>query len=228
MFESIFNTTTQNASISIEIALLTLVISFVLGIIISIIYMKTCEKGSYSKNFAITLIIVPTVMAIIIFLIGTNIATAFSLAGVFSMIRFRSAPGDPKDIAYVLFTMAAGLACGLGVFSYAIMFTLLLCLFMLLLDKMHFGNKNMSNKLLKITIPEDMDYEGRFDEILQQYTSEYELRKIRTMDLGTLYELIYDITIEGNINQKEFIDALRCRNGNLNIALSMGVRFVEY
>lgn len=164
----------------------------------------------------------------IILLIGSNIARAFSLAGAFAIIKFRSAPGDPKDIAYVLFTMAAGLACGVGAYAYSVLFTVLLCLVMFFLDLVNFGAKRTSNKLLKITIPEDLDYEGAFDEVFNQYTTGYELRKVKTTDLGSLYELLYTITMSNEVSQKEFIDALRCRNGNLNIVLSMSAEASDY
>jgi hypothetical protein len=228
MLEAIFNSTTANTAISLESSIITMIVSFVLGGIISITYMKTCNKSGYSQNFALTLILVPTVIAVIILLIGSNVARAFSLAGAFSIIRFRSAPGDPKDISYVLFTMAAGLACGVGFFGYAVLFTVFLCLLMFTLNIFNFGAKKISQKLLKITIPEDLDYEGAFDEVFTQYTTGFELRKIRTTDLGSLYELVYLITMDNSTNQKEFIDALRCRNGNLNITFVMTADTAEY
>ncbi|SEO19084.1 protein of unknown function [Paenibacillus sophorae] len=202
-------------------AVLTLAVSFVLGGLISLTYMKTCNRNGYSQNFALTLVIVPTVVAIIILLIGNNIARAFSLAGAFSIIRFRSAPGDSKDIAYVLFTMATGLACGVGTYGYAVLFTLFLCLLMVILHYFKFGAAKTPRKLLKITIPEDLNYEGAFNDLFSKFTIEHELIKVRTMDLGSLYQLVYTVSMDKQISQKEFLDELRCRNGNLNIVLSM-------
>lgn len=190
--------------------------------------MKTCSKNGYSQNFSLTLVLIPTVIAVIILLIGSNIARAFSLAGAFSIIKFRSAPGDPKDIAYVLFTMAAGLACGVGAYGYAVLFTVVLCLLMYLLNILNFGARRISQKLLKITIPEDLDYEGAFDEVFEAYTTGRELKKVRTTDLGSLYELVYTVAMDNKTSQKEFMDALRCRNGNLNITLSMCAEASEY
>lgn len=183
--------------------------------------MKTCNKHIYSQNFSLTLVIIPAVVAIIVLLIGSNIARAFSLAGAFSIIKFRSAPGDSKDISYVLFTMAAGLACGVGVFSYGIVFTVFLCLLMWVLNLVNFGEIKNSQKLLKITIPEDLDYENAFEEVFQKYTVEHQLIKLRTTDLGSLYQLVYTVSMSDKVAQKDFLDALRCRNGNLNIILSM-------
>ncbi|WP_139904309.1 DUF4956 domain-containing protein [Clostridium thermarum] len=225
MFESLYNslsnTTATGTAISLKDAILTILISFILGAIISITYMKTSNKGGYSQNFSLTLIIVPTVIAIIVLLIGSNVARAFSLAGAFSIIRFRSAPGDSKDISYVLFAMAAGLACGVGVFGYAVLFTVFLCLLMFFLNLINFGAKKTVKKLLKITIPENLNYEGVFDDIFEKYTKNYELIKVKTTDLGSLFQLVYTVDMNTETSQKEFLDNLRSRNGNLNITLSL-------
>jgi len=228
MVKELLNTGVETATtLSVSTALLTILTSFFIGLIISGTYMKTHRKGTSSQSFALTLVMVPAIIAIIIVLVGSNLARAFSLSA-FAIIRFRSAAGDPKDISYVLFSLAAGLACGVGLFGYSILFTLLLCVFMLILHYMNFGVKKVSSKLLKITIPEDLDYEGVFDDVFMQYTTDYELKRVKTTDLGTLYELIYTVSMKNDISQKEFIDALRCRNGNLNIILSMNADVTEY
>ena len=140
-----------------------------------------------------------------------------------SIIRFRSAPGDPEDIGYIFFDIAAGLACGVGLFGYGALFVAVLCLFMIVISKINFAKPKTTAKHLKITIPENLDYEGVFDEILKKYTSDFSLTKVRTTDLGSLYELTYSVNMLKNANEKEFIDELRCRNGNLNIILSLAV-----
>jgi len=228
MFETIFGSTDAGVTLSLSSAILTMGVSILLGVLISITYMKTCDKSGYSRNFSLTLILIPAVIAVIILLIGSNVARAFSLAGAFAIIKFRSAPGDPKDIAYVLFTMASGLACGVGAYAYSILFTVILCLAMFVLDLINFGARKTSTKLLKITIPEDLDYEGVFDEVFDQYTRNHDLKKVKTTELGSLYELVYTISMDNEVSQKEFIDALRCRNGNLNIVLSMCAEASEY
>lgn len=207
---------------------MTIIVSFILGGLISLTYMKTCSKNGYNRNFSLTLVMVPMVIALIILLIGSNVARAFSLAGAFSIIRFRSAPGDPKDIAYVLFTMAAGLACGVGYFSYAILFTVVLCLLMVILNFFNYGVTSTSKKQLKIAIPEDLDYEGAFDDVFEKFTTGYVLNKVKTTNLGSLYELVYTVTMKNETSQKELLDTLRCRNGNLNITLSMCAESEEY
>lgn len=211
----------ESSTLTVGSTVLTVLVALALGALISLTYMKTYRRGQYSQSFSLTLIMVPAIIAIIILLVGSNVARAFSLAGAFSIIRFRSAPGDPKDITYIFFALAAGLACGVGLIGYAILFALLLCAVMLLLHAVHFGQGRATARVLKITIPEDLDYSGAFDDIFDTYTLEHTLKRVRTADLGTLYELCYHVVLCPDSNEKEFIDLLRCRNGNLNIALSL-------
>ena len=220
--DAIFNATI-NTTLSFKSAVLTIVVSFALGLLISYVYIKTHARGSYSQNFTLTLIMIPCIIAVIILLIGSDVARAFSLAGAFSIIRFRSAPGDPKDISYVFFAMAAGLACGVGLLAYAVFFTVFLCAVMVVLSKINFGARKTPYKVLKVVVPENLDYEREFEDIFNKYTVSHELQKVKTTDLGTLYELVYLINLYYGTNEKEFIDALRCRNGNLNIVLGMTV-----
>lgn len=233
MFEfidSIFSSTADTATptLTLSHALLTIGISVLLGAIISFTYMKTSNRYAYSQNFALTMMLLPAIVAIIILLIGSNIARAFSLAGAFSIIRFRSAPGDPKDIAYVLFTMAAGLAVGVGSFGYALLFTILLCALMFILNYFKFGQQKSAERLLKVTIPEDLGYEEAFAEVFMTFGIAYELKKVRTTELGSLYELVYSVTMDNQIDQKAFLDAIRCRNGNLDITLTMAPTASDY
>jgi hypothetical protein len=213
-------TATGTETMTFASALVTIFVAIALGGIISLTYMKT-NTANYSPNFTLTMVILPVIVAIIILLIGSNIARAFSLAGAFSIIRFRSAPGDPKDIAYVLFTMAAGLACGVGAFGYAVLFTLILCALMYMLNRFNFGARKTSQKLLKVTIPESLGYEEAFAEVFQMFDVSYELKKVRTTELGSLYELVYAVTFDQSLNQKQFLDAIRVRNGNLDLSLTM-------
>ncbi len=226
--ESIFTSSTTDPELTLTHALLTILISILLGGMISFTYMKTSNHNIYSANFTLTMMLLPAIVAIIILLIGSNIARAFSLAGAFSIIRFRSAPGDPKDIAFVLFTMAAGLAVGVGSFGYAVLFTVTLCTLMFILSIFKFGQRKTTQRLLKVTIPEDLGYEEAFTEVFRSYDIAYELKKVRTTELGSLYELIYDITMDKQTNQKAFLDAVRCRNGNLDITLTMSPTSSDY
>ncbi|MDR2939422.1 MAG: DUF4956 domain-containing protein [Clostridiales bacterium] len=219
MFDSIFTTVSESSDFTLENLLLALGVALVLGILISTVYMKTHKSGAPSQSFSITLVLLPAIITIIIMLVGNSVARAFSLAGAFSIIRFRSAPGDPKDITYVLFTMAAGLSCGMGFPLYGIIMAVILCGVTILLETFNFGKMKGEYKLLKITIPENLDYSNAFDDILQKYTSAYTRKKVRTTDLGSLYELQYSILARNDMSEKAFIDELRCRNGNLNISL---------
>ncbi|GHU44686.1 DUF4956 domain-containing protein [Clostridia bacterium] len=229
MLDSIFSSTdTTDTLFSLPNLLLVLGIALVLGLLISICYMKTHKDKCPSQSFALTLVILPAVIAIIILLVGNNVARAFSLAGVFTIVRFRSAPGDPKDITYVLFTVAVGLACGMGYLLYGVIAAALLCGAILILELCGFGKQKSIQKLLKITIPENLDYQNALDGVLQKHTSSYQLNRIKTADLGSLYELQYAITAKTNMDEKAFIDELRCRNGNLNITLVLHAQMGDY
>jgi hypothetical protein len=220
MLESIL-TSTSSVSISLIDVLITIVIAFAVGGLISGTYIKTQKNGQYSQSFALTMILLPAVIAIIIMLIGSDVAKAFSLAGAFSIIRFRSAPGDPKDIAYVLFAMAAGLATGVGAYLYAVLFTVVLCFGMYMLSHTKLGGHREIARQLQITVPEDLDFENAFDDVLKAYTTHYALKKVKTSNLGSLYQLTYDVMLDENTSTKALIDELRCRNGNLNISLML-------
>ena len=185
MFDSIFTTTDAETVLSLPGMLIALGVAFVLGMAVSLVYMKTQKNRQPSESFALTLVILPVVISVIILLVGNNVARAFSLAGAFSIIRFRSAPGNPKDITYVLLCMAVGLATGMGFVAYAVVVALILCGIMLLLELTKFGQSKGQAKTLKITIPEDLKYEHSLYGILAEYTQSSTLRKVRSMDLGS-------------------------------------------
>ncbi|MGM9657635.1 MAG: DUF4956 domain-containing protein [Eubacteriales bacterium] len=192
-----------------------------LGVAISLVYMFTHRSEGYVPSFIITLVLLPAVCSSIILLVGSNVAWAFSLAGTASLVRFRSAPGSPKDLAYLFFGLGIGLACGSGYVLYALVFTCLLCAVLLVFDLIKFGQPKNTALKLRITVPEDLNFEGIFDDVLKKYTDKFTMTKLRTTDFGTLYELVYVITLKKGISRKEFIDELRTRNGNLNITMSM-------
>lgn len=220
MLEQLLNIGT-NSTLSLASAVLTVVVPFILGLIISLTYMKTADKDTYSQGFCYTLIIVPVVSSIIIMLVGTNLAAAFSVGGAFSLVRFRSETGSAKNIAYIFFTMAVGLASGVQQFVYAFTFTAALCIIMLIFEAFNFGGNKGESKVLKILVPESLNYSGAFDEVLSRYTLDYKLNRIKTVDLGSMYELTYDIVLDKNGDIKSFIDDIRCRNGNLSVELML-------
>ena len=219
MLESIITSTTGE-SFTLTNTLIIITSSILLGIVISLAYLKTHKKDGYIPSFIISLIMLPTIISIIILLVGNNVARAFSLSGAFSIIRFRSTPGDTKDISYIFFTLAVGLASGMGYVGYAVIFTIILCAVMIILDSLNFAMPKSKAMVLKITVPEDLNFEGVFDEILNTNTTSWNMVKVRTRDFGALYELNYSIHLKNDVNQKKFIDSLRVRNGNLNISLT--------
>ncbi|MBQ2663573.1 MAG: DUF4956 domain-containing protein [Clostridia bacterium] len=219
---SFFNAINSGSGIEINTVniILSMAAALIFGILISLTYIYT-HKDRHQQSFAITLTMLPIILTVIILFVGSNVARAFSLAGTLSIIRFRSAPGDPEDIGYIFFDIAAGLACGVGLFLWGAIFVILLCLVMIFISKTNYARPKSTAKQLKITIPENLDYEGVFDEILKRYTNSYVLRRVKTTDLGSLFELTYSLKMIKGADEKELIDELRTRNGNLNIVLSL-------
>lgn len=213
-------TSTTGESLTLANTLIIIGASIILGLIISISYMKTSKEEVVTSGFAVTLIMLPAIISIIILLVGNNVARAFSLAGAFSIIRFRSEPKDPKDISYIFFTLAVGLSAGMGYVGYAVLFTIILCLIMFILKIINYGEADKSFFELRITIPENLNYENIFDDVLKKYTSSWKFKKVKTKEFGSLFEITYTVVMK-NENQKKFIDELRCRNGNLGVVLSV-------
>lgn len=193
----------------------------IIGLVIGITYMFACKKSGYNKEFIVGLVLLPAIVSVVIMLIGSNVARAFSMAGAFALVRFRSAPGNAKDIAVVFFAMASGLACGLGYITFAVIFTVVIILVLVALSITDFADKNAGKKQLRITIPENRNYTHAFDGIFDNFLSSKELTKVKTTNMGTMFELTYIIEMNKDINEKEFIDSLRVVNGNLNITLGM-------
>ncbi len=192
-------------------------LALILGFMISGAYMLS---GKYSKNFVISLAILPALVAVVIMLVSDNIVAGVSVLGVFNLVRFRSFPGTAKEITVIFFTVAAGLAVGLNFSLAAIAVTVILCVAMLLLCRTRYGEKKSSLCALRITIPEALDYDGIFDDVFEKYTTSVSLDQVKTTNLGTMFELRYSITFKPNVKQKDFIDELRCRNGNLTVICS--------
>ncbi len=219
MFDALF-TSGIGETLTISKTLLILLAALVCGLAVSQLYIFTHKKEAGSQSFPISLIMLPAIIAIIILLIGDNIARAFSLAGAFSLIRFRSAPGEPEDIAYIFFTLAVGLACGMGYIGYAALFVIILGSVMLILHRFKYAKPKHAAMLLKLSVPENLNYEGLFDDILDRYTNTWQMNRVKTSEFGTLFVLFYTIDFKKDCAQKTFLDELRCRNGNLDIALT--------
>lgn len=210
-----------NSIIGEELSLITFLIcidvALVLGFIISLVHMK---GGNYSKNFASTLVIVPALICTVIMMVNGNLGTSIAILGSFSLIRFRSIPGTAKEIINVFFAMAVGLACGTGYVAFAALITAIVGLVSLILSNMSlFENKN-THKVLKIQIPEELDYTEVFNDIFDKYSFERELMSAKTINMGSMFELSYNIKLKKDIKEKDFIDEIRVRNGNLKVSLS--------
>lgn len=201
--------------------MLCLAAAVIFGVGIAVCYMAAQKKGSYTKDFIIAIALLPSIVAVVIMLVGSSVARALSLAGAFALVRFRSAPGSAKDIAVVFFAMACGLASGLGFVVFGLVAAVIICVLLLVLCKTGFGGKKKEEKLLKITIPEDLNYTGVFDDLFAEYTENCKLSRVRTTNMGSLYELVYQVEMKDETKEKDFIDSIRCRNGNLNISLGI-------
>lgn len=219
MFETILNNT-----LTIENALLCSVVALILGFLIALIHMKTEEH--YTKNFIITLALLPLLIEVVIIMVNGNLGTSVAIMGSFALIRFRSMPATSKEITCVFFAMAVGLSVGMGYLTFSIFFTILTNLMIFFFWKIKFGEPKIKRKVLKITIPETLDYIEVFDDILKKYTEFHDLTKVKTTNMGSLFELTYQVVMKSFDNEKEFIDDLRSRNGNLSIILerpNMGI-----
>ena len=212
---------TFSSIIGTEITVTTFIIctavSLILGILTALVYKY---KNSCTQSFAVTLAILPAIVQVVIMMVNGNIGAGVAVAGAFSLVRFRSAPGTAKEIGVIFLAMAIGLATGMGYVTLAVLFFVIIGLFMLVLNLIRFGDGDENERKLKITIPENLDYDGIFDDLFTQYTRKATLEKVKTANMGTLYELEYSVILKSNEIPKQFIDEIRCRNGNLNITCS--------
>ncbi|MCR5692164.1 MAG: DUF4956 domain-containing protein [Eubacterium sp.] len=197
--------------------LLTLIITaIVLGILMALVFMFHCE---HSQSFGIALALLPLVVSMVIMLVNGNIGTGIAVAGAFALVRFRSIPGTAKEISALFVAMGLGLAIGMGYVGIAITLFVVVAVVTIVLTLINFGGESNPEKLLKITIPEDFDYNGLFDDLLKEYTRSYRLKRVRTTNMGTLFELQYAVRFKGSDIPKAFIDEIRTRNGNLNVVV---------
>lgn len=194
--------------------LLCTAVSLILGLATAGLAMY---RTKFTHSFAVTIAILPAVVQLVIMLVNGNVGAGLAVAGTFSLVRFRSAPGTAREIGVIFLAMAIGLATGMGYLALAACFFAVIAAVLLLLTKLNFGGRAAAERSLKITIPENLDYDGLFDDLFAQYTAAHSLEKVKTTNMGTLYELHYRVTFKSHGIPKEFLDAVRCRNGNLNI-----------
>lgn len=194
-------------------------VSLLLGLVIALAYMQGTR---YTKSFVATLTLLPAIICVIIMMVNGSIGTGIAVAGAFSLVRFRSVPGTAKEICTLFLAMASGLIAGTGYLGIAAIFTAVMCIAYLILSKADFGaQRNAAKyKTLRIMVPEDLDYTGVFDDVFNEYTSSCELTQVKTTNMGSMFRLTYDVVLTDPAREKEMIDTLRCRNGNLEINVS--------
>lgn len=215
IFKGVFETT-STSNLSIMNFMLCIGISLVIGFVISYAYMY---KSKYTKSFIVTLATLPAVVCMVIMMVNGNLGAGVAVAGTFSLVRFRSVPGTAKEIGAIFLAMGTGLATGMGYVVFGIIFAMIICIIWLVYTKSNIGEKSITEKVLKVTIPEDLDYTGVFDDLFEKYTTSHDLVQVKTVNMGSLFKLTYDIKLKNIEEEKVFIDDIRCRNGNLEISL---------
>ena len=214
---NLFNSVIPSTGITPSIFIILVLVSLALGGLIALIH---TFKNDYTKSFVMTLAILPAVVCVVILMVNGNIGAGVAVAGTFSLVRFRSAPGTAREIGAIFAAMGMGLIMGMGYVGYAALFTVLIGLAILFYAGLTSENSRQIKKNLKITIPEDLNYTDVFDDILEKYTRSYRLKQVKTSNMGSLFKLSYEIVLKDASTEKEFIDDLRTRNGNLEISVS--------
>ena len=222
MIESIFKglfDSELTTVISVSDFLLCLGVSLVLGLVLCGGYMY---KTRYTKSFVVTLSLLPAVVCVVIMMVNGNIGAGVAVAGAFSLVRFRSVPGTAKEIGTLFLAMGTGLIAGMGYLAYAALFAVVMSIIFVLFNRFDFGTKKNAKiyKTVNVTIPEDLDYTNVFEEVFEKHASSCELIKVKTTNMGSMFRLTYNIVLKESANEKEMIDELRCRNGNLEITVS--------
>lgn len=215
MFETIFD----SGVIGVGDYVIALVAALITGVVIAIAYMI---KNQYSKSFVVTLSLLPSIVAAVIMMVNGNIGAGVAVAGAFSLVRFRSVPGTAREICAIFLAMAVGLSMGMGYVGYGVLLAIILCVVNVILNLTPFGEKKVDKckKTLKITIPEELDYTDVFDDLFSEYLKAYDLMQVKSTNMGSMFKLTYDVVLKDAGVEKEFIDKLRCRNGNLEIVMS--------
>lgn len=206
--------------ISVGKFLLCVGASLVIGIIMALCYMY---RTKYTKSFVVTLALLPAVVCVVIMMVNGNVGASVAVVGAFSLVRFRSVPGTAKEIVTLFLAMGAGLISGMGYLAFAVLFTLIMCAMFVVYNRLDLGEKKNaeSHKTITVTIPEDLDYTGVFDDVFSEYTTSCRLIRVKTTNMGSMFRITYNVTIKDINKEKEMIDKLRRLNGNLEISVSM-------
>lgn len=216
LFQGLFDTTTTQ-TITLANFLICMIAALAIGVFLAFIH---SWHGRSTHSFLLTLALLPAAVCMIILMVNGNLGAGVAVAGAFSLVRFRSAPGTAKEIGSLFLAMAVGLAVGMGYIGYAVLFALVTGLFLMLATALTERKPCAAKeKILRITIPEDLNYTDVFDDLMEKYTTRSEMTSVKTSNLGSLYKLTYEITLKDTNLEKEFLDELRCRNGNLEISI---------
>ncbi|MGI6030095.1 MAG: DUF4956 domain-containing protein [Eubacteriales bacterium] len=217
LFRGLFDTALTN-SITPSDFVLCVGVSLILGLLLCAM---TGWQSRSSRSLTITLALLPAVVCVVIMMVNGNVGTGVAVAGAFSLVRFRSAPGTAREISAIFVAMGTGLITGMGYLGYAALFTLLLGAATMAYTALSFrlGKGGPTYRTLHITVPEDLDYIGVFEPVLEQFTRQYSLTQVKTTNMGSLFKLTYEVTMKDAALEKKFIDQLRLRNGNLEISL---------
>ncbi|MBQ3547136.1 MAG: DUF4956 domain-containing protein [Clostridia bacterium] len=218
LFKGLFDTDLTNV-ISVTDFLLCLGVSLVIGLLMAFAYMY---RTRYTKSFVVTLALLPAVVCVVIMMVNGNVGTGVAVAGAFSLVRFRSVPGTAKEICTLFLAMGAGLIAGMGYLGFAVLFAVVMCVVFVIYNRLDFGTKKNAAifKTFTITIPEDLDYSGVFDDIFSDYTASHDLVRVKSTNMGSMFKLTYNVMLRDAAREKEMIDKIRQRNGNLEIAVS--------
>ena len=218
LFKGLFDTD-LTVVIGVVDFLLCMGVSLAIGLAMALAYMY---RTRYTKSFVITLALLPTVVCVVIMMVNGNVGTGVAVAGAFSLVRFRSVPGTAKEICALFLAMGAGLIAGMGYLGFAALFAAVMCVAFMVYNRLDLGSKRNAAtfKTLTITIPEDLDWSGIFDDIFAEYTTTHDLVRVKSSNMGSLFKLTYTVMLRDVGREKEMIDAIRCRNGNLEIAVS--------
>lgn len=221
-FESLFRglfDSEYSRVIGIGDFLLCLFVALGIGALMGLAY---TYRTQYSKSFVITLVLLPAVVCAVILMVNGNIGAGVAVAGAFSLVRFRSVPGSAKEIVSIFLAMASGLIVGMGYLAFAVVFTLVIELAFLLCVRLSLGEKKNAARYrtVKITIPEDLDYTGLFDGVFERYAVSASLVQVKTLNMGSLFRLSYDVYLKKDVSEKEMIDEIRVLNANLEVFVS--------
>lgn len=218
LFLGLFDTD-MTRTIGIEQFLLCIGCSLVIGIILVLGYMS---HARYTKSYIMTLAVLPAIVCVVIMMVNGNIGTGLAVAGAFSLVRFRSVPGSAKEITMLFLAMGTGLLTGMGYIGFGFVFAVVMSFVVALYNRFDFGSQKnaLRYKTIRIAIPEDLDYTKVFDSVFEAYTDKYEFVRVKSFNMGSMFRVTYNLTMKKDANEKEMIDMLRCRNGNLEITLS--------